>query len=299
MATNYPLQFVRYIYGENKEGTKDTPEKGGTPVSCAQNSKGYLYVLYSGNRHEVQVFDQQGNFRFRFGKRGNQEGLFSAYACGLSINSKDEVFIADVLKRKVLVFDRDGNYIRSFSSIQGILPSDPKQDIHPAHIAIDSKDMLYISDGSNGHVWIHDPKGMFLRHLGSPESGLFPSAGHISFNSIGHAFVLEGMANRVQACSHEGMPAAFIGESGSRAGQFLRISGLAIDSKDRIYATDIVQCVIQIFDQQGSLLGVVKEIDVNGEGQKLTAPSNIFIGHGDIIYVVEQPLHRLLVLKNT
>lgn len=89
-----------------------------------------------------------------------------------------------------------------------------------------------------------------------------------------------------------------IGETGSRAGQFLRISGLALDSEDRIYTTDIVQCVIQIFNKRGNLIGVVKEyISPEGDARKFASPSGIFIGRNDMIYVIEQSKHRLVVLK--
>ena len=71
LVPNYPLQHVIYIYGKNKDEIQDTADRGGTPVSCAKNSKGMLYVLYTGNRWEIQAFDQQGKFKFRFGEKGD------------------------------------------------------------------------------------------------------------------------------------------------------------------------------------------------------------------------------------
>lgn len=297
-VSNYPLHLLKYIYGNNEKGIKDTPDAGGTPVSIGQNSKGHLFLLYTGNRSEIQVFNQNGRFMFRFGERGDKDWQFSGYACGLGVNSKEEVFISDVKKRNILIFDQYGKYLRSFSSIKGLVPEDPKKDTYPAHIAVDSMDQIYISDGRNGHVWIFNPDGSFLKYLGGPESGLFPSAGHIGFDSKGKIYILEGIPNRIQKCSQEGNPIMDIGKTGNRAGQFLRISGLAIDSADRIYATDIVQCVIQIFSTSGNLIGVVKEyISPEGNARKFASPSGIFIGRDDLIYVIEQSKHRLVVLK--
>jgi hypothetical protein len=298
LVPNYPLSLSKYIYGNNDRGIKDTPDTGGTPVCVAQSSKGRLFVLYTGNRYEIQVFNQMGKFLFRFGERGDKDWQFSGYACGLDINSKDEVLVADVKKRKILVFDQHGKYIRSFSSIKGLVPEDPKKETYPSHIAVGPKDQIYISDGRNGHVWIYDPKGSFLKHLGGPQLGLFPSAGHIRFDSKNKIYILEGIPNRIRICTQDGDRVMQIAETGSRAGQFLRISGLALDSIDRIYATDIVQCVIQIFDTRGDLIGVVKEyISPEGDARKFASPSGIFIGRDDIIYVIEQPKHRLVVLK--
>ena len=159
LVPNYPLILIQYIYGTNTAGKRDTPETGGTPVSGAQNSAGHLYLLYTGNRSEIQVIDPNGMLLFRFGEQGEQEWQFSSYTCGMAINSKGEVFVADVKKRKILVFDDRGNFRRSFSSIQGLSTRDPKQDPYPSHIAVGPMDRVYVSDGRNGHVWIHAPGG--------------------------------------------------------------------------------------------------------------------------------------------
>jgi len=303
LVSNYPLFLIQYIYGTNAAGIaagiKDTPESGGTPVSCAWNSAGHLYLLYTGNRSEIQVLDPNGRLLFRFGEQGEEEWQFSGYMCGMAINSRDEVLVADAKRRKILVYDDKGNSRRSFSSIQGLSRHDPKQEPYPSHIAVGPMDRVYISDGSNGHVWIHSAGGEYLESLGGPKPGLFPSAGHICFDSKGRLYILEGIPNRIQVCTPEGNPLLQIGETGSRAGEFLRISGLAIDSRDRIYATDIVQCVVQIFGSEGDLVGVVKEYTTpEGESRGFVSPSGIVIGKGDIIHVIEQPLHRVVVLKH-
>lgn len=299
LVPNYPLFLIQYIYGTNASGIKDTPESGGTPVSCARNSAGHLYLLYTGNRSEIQVFDPNGSLLFRFGEQGEEAWQFSSYTCGIAINSTDEVFVADAKRRKILVFDNKGNYRRSFSSIRGLIRHDPKQDPYPSHIAVGPMDRVYISDGRNGHIWIHAPGGEYLHPLGGSKPGLFPSAGHVRFDSRGKIYVLEGIPNRIQVCTPEGNPLMQIGETGNRAGEFLRISGLDIDSRDRIYATDIVQCVVQIFGNEGDLVGVVKEYTTpGGESRGFVSPSGIVIGRGDIIYVIEQSLHRVVVLKH-
>ncbi len=321
--SNYPLHFVRYISGRSKkliytnneeetgknltketgkeksEWIDDDENKGGTPVACVQSSKGYIYVLYTANRANIQVFDKTGKYLFSFDKLEREDSLISTYMCGLAINSKDEIFVSDVKKKQIQVFDQYGKYLGSFSSTQGLSPNDPKQDIYPAHISIDHMDKIYISDGLNGHVYIHNSQGKLLNILRGPESGLFPTAAHIRFDSNGRIYILEGLGNCcIQVCSYEGEPIMCLGKIGSRAGEFQRISGLAIDSHDRIYATDVVQCVIQIFNTNGELIGIVKEIVNQGKSQRLKTPTGIFIDQDDFIYVIEQPLHRVIVLRN-
>jgi len=299
VTANRPVELVSRIYGSSRNTILDTDDVGGTPVFIAQNSKGNLYIVYSGQQEEVQVFNPEGKFLFRFGAKGDTEQAFSSYICGLAINSRDEVYVCDVLKKKILVFDPKGNFKFSFSSIQGLTKEDKKQDTTPSHIAIDGQDMVYISDTGNGHVWVHDTRGKYLFPLGGPEQGKFPTAGQIRFDNKGRIYVIEGLANRIQVCDPKGTSLFIIGKTGSRVGQFLRISGLAIDSQTRIYASDIVLSVVQVFDSQGEFLGVIKQVPDKKEGdQKLKGLAHIFIGHNDLIYITELPFHRVTLIRD-
>jgi sugar lactone lactonase YvrE len=298
---NRPVELVGRIYGSSSTTNtmQDNDEIGGTPVFIAQNSKGNLYIVYSGAQEDVQVFDPKGKFLFKFGEKGDTAQAFSSYICGLAINSRDEVYVCDVLKKKVLVFDPKGSFLFSFSSIQGLTKEDKKQDTTPSHIAIDAQDRVYISDTGNGHVWVHDSRGKYLFPLGGPKQDLFPTAGQIRFDSKGRIYVLEGLVNRIQVCNPKGNPLFIIGKAGSLAGQFLRISGLAIDSQTRIYASDIVLSVVQVFNSQGELLGVVKQVpDKKVENQKFKGLAHIFIGQNDLIYLIELPFHRVTVIRD-
>ncbi|MGA1867026.1 MAG: NHL repeat-containing protein [bacterium] len=295
---NYPLRIIRRIYGVDSTGRPDTEERGGSPTYIAQNSKGNLYVAYTGNRCEIQVFDTAGKFLFRFGRRGDKPGEFSEYIAGLAINSQDEVFVCDVKKRDIMVFDEKGKFKYDFSSVKGLSSDDVKQDTYPAHIAVGPDDRLYVSDGKNGHIWIYTRKGTYIGSLGGSEMGLYPSAAHISFDKAGNIHILEGLANEVVKIAPTGSKILTIGERGSKAGQFLRPSGLAVDSAGRIFVSDIVLSVIQIFDEKGTLIGVTKQImDEKGSACSMKGLNHIFIGRDDTIYIIELPRHTITALK--
>jgi len=299
IAPNREVELIGNIYGFSNPNIQDTDESGGRPIYIAQDSKGHIYIVYSGQKEEVQVFDKKGVFLFKFGKKGEREETFSSYICGIAINSRDEVYVCDVLKKKILVFNSRGKFLFSFSSIQGLTKEDKKQTTAPSHIAIDNQDRLYISDTANGHVWVHNAQGNFLHPLGGPEQGRYPTASHIRFDKQGHIYILEGLANRIQVCDSKGTLLFTMGKTGSRVGQFLRISGLAIDSKTRIYVTDIVLSVIQVFDSDGNFLGVIKNItDDKGGKHEFKGLSNIFIGQREYIYLTELPFHRVTIIKD-
>lgn len=298
IAPNRKALVVGEVYGFSNPQQQDTDKEGGTPVYIAQNSKGQLYVAYSGQQEEIQVFDRQGKFLFKFGQRGEGASDFSSYICSLAVNSRDEVYICDVLKRQVLVFNAEGKFLFSFSSVQGLTSEDQKQNTSPSHLAIDSQNRVYISDTANGHVWVHDDRGKFLYCLGGPEQGRYPTAAHLRFDKQGRIYILEGLANRIQVCDAQGKPLFTIGQTGSRVGEFLRISGLAIDSKTRIYISDIILSVIQVFDAEGKFLGVIKYAAKGETEYEFKGLSNIFIGGDDHIYLTELPFHRVTIIKD-
>ncbi len=292
------IEVIGKMYGYSQKDIQDTDEVGGTPVYIAQNSKGHLYIVYSGSKEEIQVFNEKGEFLFKFGQKGKNKNNFSSYICGIAINSKDEIYVCDVLRRKILVFNEKGKFLSSFSSTQGLTEEDKKQDTAPSHIAIDKEDKVYISDTANGHIWVHDASGKYLYPLGGPEQGRYPTTAHIRFDKQGRIYILEGLANRIQVCDPKGELLFTIGKTGSRVGKFLRISGVALDSKSKIYITDIVLSVIQVFDSEGNFLGVVKYIYDKGGKKELKGLSNIFIGQKDYIYLTELPFHRVTILKD-
>lgn len=299
VAENYPMKILGYIYGQNQNGKLDTIESGDSPIYVAQNQKGNLYVIYTEHNSAIQVFDPAGKYLFNFGTRGNNSGEFSEYISGIAINDKNDVFVCDVKRKKILVFDEKGQFKYEFSSVSGLTPEDEKQDTYPAHISIGYDGLLYISDGKNGHVWIYNQKGDYLRSLGGSKIGLFPSAGHISFDKTGNTYVLLGLANKIAKVNSEGKEILTIGKRGSKVGQFLRPSGLATDSKNRVYIVDVVLSVIQVFDTNGKLLGVTKYlIDQDGKECSMSGLNHIFIGKDDIIYISEFPKHRITLLKN-
>lgn len=188
----------------------------------------------------------------------------------------------------VMQFDAKGNFIKSFGA--GLMQ-------FPHGFFIDSKDHLWITDGvppdgkgNKGHAVLEfDPSGKLLRTLGKPGA---PGSGPDRFtepNAVlvapdGSIFVGEGHTRgykgkpRVIKFDANGKFLKQWGTSGTGPGQFGMPHCIAMDSKGRLYVGDRDNNRIQIFTQDGKLLGQLTQFG---------RPSGIAIDRNDTIYVTD------------
>lgn len=83
------------------------------PQYITSDSSGYIYVTDEGNKR-ISKFTDDGTYVFSFGeKRGSFNGLLEPTGIAYSNNT---LLVADRQKAVLYLFDKSGNYLRSFSS---------------------------------------------------------------------------------------------------------------------------------------------------------------------------------------
>jgi len=82
----------------------------GKMYSIDVNQIGIMYALDI-TAGEVEVYDINGRFLKKFGKKGQGPGEFTS-PWHLSISKEDEIFVLDKSTRKIHVFDFQGNALR-------------------------------------------------------------------------------------------------------------------------------------------------------------------------------------------
>lgn len=189
----------------------------------------------------------------------------------------------------IMQFDANGKFIKSFGA--GLLQ-------FPHGFTIDNKDHLWITDGvppgakdaKGGHVALEfDSSGKLLRTMGKP--GVRGSApnGFTEPNAVlvapdGTIFVAQNHTNnykgtpRVMKFDANGKFIKQWGSSGTGPGEFGMPHCLAMDSKGNLYVGDRDNNRIQIFTQDGKLLGQLTQFG---------RPSGIAIDSNDVIYVTD------------
>ena len=66
-------------------------------------------------------------------------------------------------------------------------------------------------------------------------------------DSEGHIYVVDAAFNNFQIFDEEGKLLLWVGNPGSRPGEFYLPSGMYIDREDRIYVTDTFNRRVQVF----------------------------------------------------
>lgn len=291
---NRPVTFI----GTLTRDTKRASGGNGIVVHLTQNSKGDIYAVKL-HPAEVAVYNKEGKFLFSFGKEGNDVGKF-IQPFSIAIDKQDMVFVCDVSRKKILVFTPLGEFMEEFSSGSAVAKDDKYQNTTPGCIAIDKKnDRLYISDASNGHIWIHDLNGKFLQYFKGKEQGAFCTPGIVCFDKKNQVYVPEGMCDRVRVFKQDGTELFQVGgKSGDQAGQFSRLTGVAIDSFGRVYVTDLLLRCVQVFSSDGKFLGAIKWLSDKEDKTYIKMPTGVFVGHDDHIFITDQDKNQVYIIKD-
>jgi sugar lactone lactonase YvrE len=188
----------------------------------------------------------------------------------------------------VLLFDLDGNLVRSFGA--GLIA-------WPHGIFVDSEDNVWIADAVGyapvpdgwGHVvYKFSPDGELLMTIGRKGEG---GSGNETLRKPcdvlvapnGNIFIADGhgsgpgepVNNRIVKYSSNGTYLMEFGIPGSDHGELNEPHALAMDSQGRLFIGDRANSRIQIFDQEG------EHVDT---WYQFGRPSGLFIDKNDILY---------------
>ena len=123
---------------------------------CCDND-GFIYVADRSN-NRVQVFDQAGNFKFKFGREGTKMGEFQRPASLAVDNKMKRLIVADKDNHRLQVFSLDGTWM----SVIGEKGSQKGQFTYPWDVAVNSKSQILVSDTRNHRVQLLNHNGIFI-----------------------------------------------------------------------------------------------------------------------------------------
>src|ERR1043165_7162343 len=128
------------------------------------------------------------------------EGVQLGGVSAVATDSKDNVYILNRIKPYVLVFDKDGKFLRSWN---GLFKT-------PHGLRIDKDDHLWIADMANHLVQKFTPEGKLLLTLGQKDkpglaTDLFNKPADVAIGPDGELYVADGSGNsRVAKYAKEG-----------------------------------------------------------------------------------------------
>jgi len=217
----------------------------------------------------ILKFARNGRYLLTIGTPGKMDGPDSQTTLNrpsaIAIDdSANEVFVADMGNRRIVVFDADkGTYKRHWfaygEKTAGAAPGryDPAEpaaksfrDITCIEIARDG--MVYVCDKSSNRIQVFDKSGKFIKEafvakntLGGVVQGTFGTinaAGAVWDVALSsdaqqrYLFVADGMNKKVRILLRDNLSeVGAIGSGGRYPGQFLVVNSVAVDSQGNLY----------------------------------------------------------------
>lgn len=206
------------------------------PYGIAGDKDGNIYVadLYNGN---ISIFTSKGKF-IKYFQVANKADAFKGPG-GLRIYN-NKLYVTDIPKNKVSVFDLNGKKLLDISSAAS------KDDTlnAPNSVTIDSDNNIYVSDTGNQRLVIYDKNGKFKRIInGTPDgkgASKFVNPRGVGVESNGTLLMVDNMTHYIYGFDKNGKQVFQFGGIGSAKGQFYLPNGLFVDDKGEVFITDTV-----------------------------------------------------------
>ncbi|MEM9529301.1 MAG: 6-bladed beta-propeller [Pseudomonadota bacterium] len=242
----------------------------------AVDSDNFLYVVEEEN-NRVRKFTRAGQLVTTFEQppSGNLDRPRD-----VAIDEAGAVYVADRLGHRVVVYSKDGEYLREF----GEFGTQPGRFDRPSGIAF-AGGLVYVLDTRNHRVQVFEPDGTLVRTLGGsgpgPADGQFDFPTDVSVAPSGRIYVADGANNRIQYFAADGTYLGQFGTQGTGVGQFDRVVGVEVDSFGIVYAIDD-SSRLQRFDPSGLFLA---QIEMPPEEPPIDVPRGIAKAANGRIYV--------------
>ena len=119
------------------------------PIHCVQC--GEYFLVSDLSEHCIKVFNREGHFQYKFGKRGNGDGEFN-YPRFLSVTQSKHLLVCDEDNHRIQVFELDGSFVGKF----GTEGSNLGKFNEPFSVAVLSNDQIVVSDSKNNRIQIFE-----------------------------------------------------------------------------------------------------------------------------------------------
>jgi len=177
-------------------------------------------------------------------------GLRYSEVAAVGVDSRDNVYVFARGQNPMIVFDRDGNFLRTWG--QGLFVR-----AHGLHIGTD--DTLYCTDDGDHTVRHMTTEGKLLMEIGIPGKPAeymsgepFHRCTHTALSPGGDIYVSDGYGNaRVHKYSPDGKLLFSWGQPGTNPGEFNIVHNICCDDDGWVYVADRENHRIQVFNGQG------------------------------------------------
>ena len=178
------------------------------------------------------------------------DGIVLGDVAGVAIDKDDHVYLFTRGPHPLLVFDREGNLLRTWGEGTFIRP-------HGVDVGLDGR--IYCTDDGAHNVRIFTPDGNQVSEISLPDQpkpfmgGLpFNKCTHTALSPSGEIYVSDGYGNaRVHKFSPDGKLLLSWGSPGIAPGEFNFPHNIVCDADGWVYVADRENHRVQVFDKNG------------------------------------------------
>jgi DNA-binding beta-propeller fold protein YncE len=251
------------------------------PSAAVQLSSGQWAIL-DGVNDRIVFTDGEGQ-----GLRSIGEDVLNQ-PLGMILGEQGQLWVADTANRRIIAMSTQGDVLAEFDVPAGDLPADPVD----LALDFDGTSLLVVDNDNHRVVRMDTETGELNESWGEYGEG-FDQFNHpysIAVSQSGRRAVVDVLNSRLLV-RDPGFDFTFeIRDWGVEAGQLYRPKGIAIDGEGRIFVTDSVLGVIQVFDADGHLVGVLGDGD---EVRHFRTPTRLGFDPQGRLIVVEMRANRI------
>ena len=230
-----PIQFQCHTTNAWTVSTNCVDQYRNLPTSIAKIQE-KIFVAY-GWQNEIQVFDSKGEYLYKFGQKGNNEGEFMGPFQILAWEEK--LYVLDSGNNRIQIFDQNYNYEGEF------LTNDLPTNDRPVDFSIYDKE-VFVAYDLNSDILRFNLEGQVIEEIKLSQ--------HVESESISSIHVNEGLMiisdssqNQIFVFDLSGEPQMSFGESGHKYGQFMNPQDVVFED-NTIFVSDTYNYRIQIFE---------------------------------------------------
>jgi DNA-binding beta-propeller fold protein YncE len=187
------------------------------------------------------MFSPTGEFVKMWGYFGQAEAPEAFWGPrAIAVDLEGRVFVTDTGNKRIVVFDRDGNFLTQFGTV-GLNLGEFDE---PVGLAADTEGRIYVADTWNQRiqVFIQDESGAY-----QPERSWdivawygqsLDNKPYLAVNSSGHVFVTDPEGYRMLEFTSQGDIVQTWGDFGAGPDTFGLVGGVAVDPSEGVWVTD-------------------------------------------------------------
>ena len=120
-----------------------------SPVHCIQYDR--FLIVSDNDEHCIKVFDRNGNFQYKFGKKGSGDGEFDDPSL-MAVNKSGHLMVCDECNHRVQVFEVNGKFIGKF----GTKGSNLGEFQNPVSLAVLGNGRIAVSEFNNHRIQLFE-----------------------------------------------------------------------------------------------------------------------------------------------